>query len=83
MTIQTLPHPPAARPLAILWTWIKRRQQQRLDRALLQNVAALDDHMLKDIGVTRGDVQWASKLPLSQNAAAELHQISLRRRRQI
>ena len=41
----------------------------------------LDDHMLKDVGVTRGEVEIASKLPLSADAATELRRMSLERRR--
>ncbi len=41
----------------------------------------LDDHMLDDIGVTRGEVQYASALPLSVDAATELRRVSLERRR--
>ncbi|MGR3511350.1 MAG: DUF1127 domain-containing protein [Paracoccaceae bacterium] len=41
----------------------------------------LDDHMLKDIGVTRGEVEIASKLPLSTDAATELRRMSLERKR--
>lgn len=41
----------------------------------------LDDHMLKDVGVTRGEVEIASKLPLSVDAATELRRMSLERRR--
>ncbi len=83
MTILTLTRPRVASLLAALWTWIKQRHEQRQDRALLQNVTALDDHMLKDIGITRNDVIWASQLPLSQNAAQELEKLSRRNRGQI
>ena len=41
----------------------------------------LDDHMLKDVGVTRGEVEIASKLPLSVDAATELRRMSVERRR--
>lgn len=41
----------------------------------------LDDHMLKDIGVTRGEVEIATKLPLSVDAAIELRRMSIERRR--
>jgi len=41
----------------------------------------LDDKMLADIGVTRDEVNAVSDLSLSINAAAELHRISLQRRR--
>ena len=41
----------------------------------------LDDKMLKDIGVSRGDVQWASNLPLSSTATTELEIIARRAKR--
>jgi uncharacterized protein YjiS (DUF1127 family) len=63
--------------LALLWTvirnWRARRAVSRLD--------ALDDYLLRDIGVTRSDVRWASGLPLSVNAALELEERATRRRR--
>lgn len=45
-------------------------------------VRDLDDHMLDDIGVTRGEVERAAQLPLSVNAAMELRRMSLERRRE-
>lgn len=51
----------------------KRRQFNRLHD--------LDDNMLKDIGVTRGEVEIAASLPLSVDAATELRRMSLERRR--
>lgn len=45
-------------------------------KALLQ----LDENMLQDIGMTRGDIRWAARLPLSMNAALELRKLTERRR---
>ncbi|MEM7213933.1 MAG: DUF1127 domain-containing protein [Pseudomonadota bacterium] len=50
----------------------KLRRQQRIDRDAFSNLLALDDRSLADIGVTRDQVIWASKLPLSVNAALEI-----------
>lgn len=58
-------------------TWQKRRT----DRQAFQHMLALDDKLLRDIGLTRADVIWADKLPLSQNAAAELEKIALQNKR--
>ena len=55
------------------------RYQQRVNRKAIQKISTLDDHMLKDIGVTRYDVKWASRLPLSEDAAAKLEIIARRR----
>jgi uncharacterized protein YjiS (DUF1127 family) len=57
----------------IIANWFTRRAVARLD--------ALDDYLLRDIGVTRGDVRWASGLPLSVNAALELEERSIQRRK--
>jgi uncharacterized protein YjiS (DUF1127 family) len=63
--------------LSLLWNlirnWRARRAVSRLD--------ALDDYLLRDIGVTRSDVRWAAGLPLSVNAALELEERATRRRR--
>ena len=40
----------------------------------------LDDYMLRDIGVTRDEVQWAVGLPLTVNAAIALEERAFRRR---
>ena len=40
-----------------------------------------DDYMLKDIGITRDEVQWAAGLPLTVNAAIALEERAFRRRR--
>lgn len=50
-------------------------------RRKVRNLAEFDDRMLADIGVRRDEVEWASRLPLSVNAALELEAASFRRRR--
>ena len=52
--------------------WRKLKKQQRLDRDSFRNMLALDNATLKDIGVRKSDVIWASQLPLSLNASLEL-----------
>jgi len=53
--------------LSRLWrNWKARRAVVRLEN--------LDDHLLRDIGVTSGEVHWASRLPLSVNAALALEE---------
>ncbi len=56
-----------------LRNWVARRAIARLDN--------YDDFLLRDIGVTRDDIRWASHLPLSQNAALALEERSVRQRR--
>ncbi len=62
------------------WRAAKRRRQARIDRDAFRTMLGLEEHMLRDIGVTRGDVVWASRLPLSVNAAEELRRLSLSHR---
>ena len=48
-----------------------------------RRIAALgsfDDYMLRDIGVTREEIQWAAGLPLTVNAAIALEERAFRRR---
>jgi uncharacterized protein YjiS (DUF1127 family) len=37
-----------------LWTWLRRMRERR-------DLSMLDDHMLKDIGVTRADVEFEAQ----------------------
>lgn len=39
-----------------------------------------DDYMLKDIGVSRDEIEWAAGLPLTVNAAVALEERAFRRR---
>ena len=43
-------------------------------------LADLDDYLLRDIGITRDEVQWAAGLPLTVNAALALEERAFRRR---
>lgn len=56
-----------------------RSMKRREDRDAFKNLLALDERMLKDIGVSRNDVIWASNLPLSINASEELEKIARRK----
>ena len=56
--------------------YLARRRQLRQDRDAFNAMLSLDDVLLKDIGVTRDNVRWASKLPLEVNAADELRRLS-------
>ena len=49
-------------------------------RKRVVNLSSYDDHMLRDIGVTRDEVQWAAGLPLTINAALSLEERAFRRR---
>ena len=52
-----------------------QRHQQRIDRDALQNLMALDETSLKDIGIKRDDIIWASKLAMHENASQELEKL--------
>lgn len=62
-------------------TSLRNWQQRRIDRQAFQHMVTLDDPLLRDIGVTKSDVIWASKLPLSINAALELEKIARQNKR--
>jgi len=55
---------------------INTRAQQRIDRDAFNQLLRLDNDMLKDIGVSREDVVYASRLPISENAAEYLSKVS-------
>ncbi len=61
--------------LSTLWrNWKARRQVKKLqDRR---------DETLDDIGVTRDELSWASRLPLTVNAALALEDRAYRRRKE-
>jgi uncharacterized protein YjiS (DUF1127 family) len=50
-------------------------------RREVSELVGLDDFMLADIGVTRADVEWAAKLPLTTDATEALEEkLTLRQR---
>ena len=49
-------------------------------RKRVVSLSSYDDYMLKDIGVTREEIQWAAGLPLTVNAALALEERAFRRR---
>jgi len=57
-----------------------RRREQKISRDALAQLNELDDCLLRDIGISKADVQWANQLPLSVNAAFELRKIADQRR---
>ena len=80
ITCQTtaVARPPLSRIFSRLKARFARRREHRINRNAFQTMLKLDDARLKDIGVTRSDVLWASRLPLSENAALELRKASLK-----
>ena len=57
---------------AVLQSWIKRRQ--------LVSLNEFDDHLLRDLGVTREDVHSVLRLPFLEDAGRELQRRALRNR---
>lgn len=51
------------------------RRQQKIDRKAFLNLVGKEDWIYDDMGVHRGDVEWAATLPLNINAAKELEKI--------
>jgi uncharacterized protein YjiS (DUF1127 family) len=62
-------------------TFLKNIRRNWAARRRVANLADFDDHMLRDIGVTRSEIEWAAGLPLTVNAALALEEKSFRRRR--
>lgn len=51
------PNSPAAlRPRDVLAAMVRAWRRERALRATVGRLAALDDHMLRDIGLSRGDI---------------------------
>jgi uncharacterized protein YjiS (DUF1127 family) len=61
------------RAAALVRGLVRRRKFKRLQD--------LDDHILDDIGVTRHEVEIATRLPFTHDAATELRRMSNERRR--
>ena len=59
--------------------YLVRKYNQRIDRQAFDNLLTLDDDLLKDIGVTRQDVIYASNQPRTTDASALLNEIARRR----
>jgi hypothetical protein len=62
--------------------WIIRLWRNWLARRSVARLETLDDHILQDIGVNRGDLDWAAHLPLNVNATRALEDSARNRLRQ-
>lgn len=58
--------------------FFKKCRRRYLDKLTHKSILTLDDKMLKDIGVPKGDIRSVSNLSLSTNVMTEL-EISARR----
>lgn len=69
---------PVQRWLTSIKRFVVERYKQHLDRLAFRKMLSLNEHLLKDIGITRADVMYATKLPLSVDAAKEVESIARR-----
>lgn len=67
--------------LSALWHASDELYDRIQNRRGVQSMLELDDSLLRDMGVTRDDVRWASQLPLTRRAGEELTRASGRRLR--
>lgn len=73
--------PRVGHPIHDLSNRLIDRIRQRRRRRRMTRLLDLDDQMLDDIGVSRGDLEVALRLPLSVDVATELRRMSLERRK--
>jgi len=66
--------------LALVTLWLKNLARARRNRRLASQLAALDRHMLADIGLTRADLQDAFSEPFWEDPTALLHERAIERR---
>lgn len=66
----------AAKTFAALKNWFSARLKRKQSRAILGELFELDDRSLKDIGITRDDVYYASKLTREHTKFLELQRHS-------
>jgi uncharacterized protein YjiS (DUF1127 family) len=60
--------------------WRRHRARQQ-ERRILAAMLRLDDRLLRDLGLTRGDVIWAANLPPGESPTRRLAQAAARRPR--
>lgn len=62
-----------------IWVSLKeahaQRHQRKIDREAFRNLMSLDETSLKDLGISRDDIIWASKLAMHENASKELERV--------
>ncbi|MCE8016550.1 hypothetical protein HOP62_10760 [Halomonas sp. MCCC 1A17488] len=74
---------PAMPPLGLIHALETRWQEYRRRRRFRQrflHLLAYDDHMLEDMGHSRDDILWASRLPLKEDAEQALEQRRAKRK---
>ena len=58
--------------------WFIERWHEKRQRREIAEMAKLGDHLLRDIGLTRGDVHWAASRPLDVNSGQLLQRLTRR-----
>jgi uncharacterized protein YjiS (DUF1127 family) len=61
-------------------SFLRRVKRNWKAKRRIAALGSFDDYMLRDIGVTRDEIQWAVGLPLTVNAALALEERAFRRR---
>jgi uncharacterized protein YjiS (DUF1127 family) len=64
----------------LVWRMAKAVAQRIRNRRAVVRLLDLDDHALKDIGLTRCDVRRSLALPLREDPSTELRLVALERR---
>ena len=73
-------HPVTRLSLTRLRQRLAERLRQRALRREYREMLKLDDTILRDIGVTRGQIWHAARMPLSEDAEAEIAEATARNR---
>lgn len=60
---------------------LRRWNKQRRDRAAFMTLVGKEEWVYRDLGISRGDVEWAARQPMHVNAAKELEEIRMQSRR--
>ncbi|MDF1777698.1 MAG: hypothetical protein P1V13_16830 [Rhizobiaceae bacterium] len=61
--------------------FIKQRAQRHQDMRHIRELASMGDRDLRDMGIGRGDLYWASQLPINDRPTTGLNQIARKNQR--
>ena len=71
---------PTGHPLFNLAEALKKRAERLAERRGLKRMLDLDDHLLRDVGMTRDQVRRSLQKNSPWDAASDLHRLSLTQR---
>ena len=63
--------------------WREVRETRLRDRKAIEQLQALNAHDLRDIGISKDDLNWASTLPVEKIKTRQLDKIARRKRYQV